>query len=255
MKEVSKNEIKLLRKLGQRKYREKERLFIAEGKRTVQQILENRRVEVISVFIKEEQAASLGQQHFGIQSIAMEDAVFDEIADTENTQGILALCRFPEELGLESVSTENGIILATDAIQDPGNMGTIIRTAVWFGVKAILAGKGSVDVYHPKVVRSTAGATGSIPIISGDLEEELAILHEKGWEVFLLDGAEKSASLKHIQPSEKTVLVVGNEANGVDEKLLSTYKSVKIEGNSESVESLNAAIAVGIALFGFGCEK
>lgn len=255
MRKASKNEIKLLRKLGQRKYREKERLFIAEGERTVQQILENHLVDVISVFVKKEQGARFEEQSLRLQLLEIEDDVFDEISDTENTQGILALCKYPKEPDLKKILQQEGIILATDAIQDPGNMGTMIRTAAWFGVKAILAGKGSVDVYHPKVVRSTAGATGSIPIISGDLEEELAILHENGWEVFLLDGGEKSASLTNIQPSKKMVLVVGNEANGIDEKLLSTYKSVKIEGNSESVESLNAAIAVGIALFGFGCKK
>lgn len=249
MKETSKNEIKLLRKLGQRKYREKERLFIAEGERAVQQILENRRVEVISVFIKTGQADCLGQQDFGIQPTLMEDAVFDEIADTENPQGILALCRFPAESGLDSVSRENGIILATDAIQDPGNMGTIIRTAVWFGVKAILAGKGNVDVFHPKVVRSTAGATGSIPVISSNLEDDLSFLNEAGWEILLLHGGKHSLNLADIQPSPKTVIVVGNEANGVNETFTNTYRTVKIKGNSESVESLNAAIAAGIALF------
>lgn len=255
MKSASNNEIKLLRKLSRRKYREKERLFIVEGERAVQQVLENDLVEVVSVFVNEEKVVSF---QTSATSIFLDEDLFDELADTENPQGVIALCRMPEEIQLEKLANESGIMVATDALQDPGNMGTIIRTAAWFGVKALLAGKGSVDIYHPKVVRSTAGATGSIPVLSGELDELFAELEKSGWEILMLDGGKEAQSLEAIQPAKKTILVVGNEANGINEKLLNSgRKKVRIESRSDekSVESLNAAVALSIALWKLRVES
>ncbi|HBQ60576.1 MAG TPA: hypothetical protein DD671_13380, partial [Balneolaceae bacterium] len=156
MRNASNNEIKLLRKLNRKKYREKEQRFVVEGERAVEQVVENGLLDVETVFV---------QERFKVQDVrfkeievcVLEDEIFAEVADTDNPQGILAVCAMPDEIQYEQLADESGIIVATDAIQDPGNMGTILRTAAWFGAKALIAGKGSVDVYHPKVVRSTAG--------------------------------------------------------------------------------------------------
>ncbi len=249
MRNASNNEIKLLRKLNRKKYREKEQRFVVEGIRGVEQVLENGLVEVEHVFLSERVAGSFQS---GASQILLEDAVFEEVADTEQTQGVLALCKMPAEADLEKLAEQSGIIVATDAIQDPGNMGTILRTAAWFGVKALVAGKGSVDVYHPKVVRSTAGATGSLPVISGSLEPIFEALEAAGWETLLLDGGRESVDLASVQSAKKTILVVGNEGNGISGQLLSSpRKKVSIEpaGGQEKVESLNAAVAVSIGLY------
>lgn len=249
MRNASNNEIKLLRKLNRKKYREKEQRFVVEGERGVEQVLENGLVEVETVFISERMAESY--QLLADSALIGED-VLAEVADTENPQGILAVCKMPEEIQPKDLAEQSGIIVATDAIQDPGNMGTILRTAAWFGAKALIAGKGSVDVYHPKVVRSTAGATGSIPVLSGDLEGVFSELEKSGWEILMLDGGEESMNLGSVQPTEKTVIVVGNEGNGISEKLLNSgRKKVGIESapGQEKVESLNAAVAVAIALW------
>ncbi|MDZ7806410.1 MAG: RNA methyltransferase [Gracilimonas sp.] len=251
MRNASNNEIKLLRKLNRKKYREKEQRFIVEGERAVEQVLENSLVDVEAVFVGERIKVQEGWFK-GVAVRLLEADVLDEVADTENTQGILAVCKMPEEIQPEKLAGESGIIVATDAIQDPGNMGTILRTAAWFGARALIAGKGSVDVYHPKVVRSTAGATGSIPVLTGDLEDIFRKLEGSGWEILLLDGGQGAEDLGSIQPTEKTVLVVGNEGNGISENILnSNRRKVKIESSpgQEKVESLNAAVAVSIALF------
>lgn len=251
MRKASNNEIKLLRKLNRKKYREKEQRFVVEGERAVEQVVENGLIEVETVFIGER--FKVQEARFkGVELCMIEEDVFAEVADTENPQGILAVCKMPEEIQLEKLAGASGIIIATDAIQDPGNMGTILRTAAWFGAKALIAGKGSVDVYHPKVVRSTAGATGSIPVLTGDLEDIFEELESSGWEILLLDGGDEAETLSSVQPEEKTILVVGNEGNGINEKLLNSgRKKVKIESASgqEKVESLNAAVAVSIALW------
>ena len=255
MRKASNNEIKLLRKLNRKKYREKEQRFVVEGERAVEQVMENGLLEVETVFVVEGKAVS-GQ--LSAISVFMEEDVFVEVADTDNPQGILAVCKMPEEIQPEKLAEESGIIVATDAIQDPGNMGTILRTAAWFGAKALIAGKGSVDVYHPKVVRSTAGATGSLPILTGDLEQYLKILEGSGWKILLLDGGNEAESLRSVQPKVKTVLVVGNEGNGISESILNSgRKKVKIEstGDQQNVESLNAAVATSIALYQLSCKN
>lgn len=249
MRKASNNEIKLLRKLNQKKYREQEQRFVVEGERAVEQVVENGLVEVETVFVTDEKAVSSQLSDLG----AWVDAgVLDEVADTDNPQGVLAVCKMPDDIQPTQLGSRSGIIVATDAIQDPGNMGTILRTAAWFGAKALIAGKGSVDVYHPKVVRSTAGATGSIPILSGDLEPIFEELEKAGWKILLLDGGSESVPLGSVHPTEKTVLVVGNEGNGISRELLSSGREkVRIESgeNQDKVESLNAAIATSIALW------
>ncbi|MFP8489317.1 TrmH family RNA methyltransferase [Gracilimonas sp. Q87] len=251
MRNASNNEVKLLRKLNRKKYREKEQRFIVEGERAVEQVVENGLIEVVSVFIGERFKVH-GHRFKGLDVCILEDEVFSEVADTDNPQGILAVCKMPEAIEHENFASEKGLIVATDAIQDPGNMGTILRTAAWFGAKALIAGKGSVDVYHPKVVRSTAGATGSIPVLSGVLGEVFERFEKVGWQVLLLDGGGEAESLVSVQTAEKIILVVGNEGSGINEKLLSSgRKKVKIESalGQEKVESLNAAVATSIALF------
>jgi TrmH family RNA methyltransferase len=251
MRKASNNEIKLLRKLNRKKYREKEQRFIVEGERAVEQVLDNGLLEVEVVFVSE-RFKEQEDRFKGVEVCVLEESVLLEVADTENPQGILALCEMPDEIQPEKLAGESGVIVATDAIQDPGNMGTILRTASWFGAKALIAGKGSVDVYHPKVVRSTAGATGSIPVLSGDLEKIFNKLENVGWKILLLDGSSDAEYLQSVQITPKTILVVGNEGNGIRESLLSSgRKKVKIDSapGQENVESLNAAVAVSIALW------
>lgn len=251
MRNASNNEIKLLRKLNRKKYREKEQRFIVEGERAVLQVLENGIIDVETVFVDSGFKIDSGIPKT-VQLCILEDEIFAEIADTDNPQGILALCKIPEEIAPKKLAEGRGIIVATDSIQDPGNMGTILRTAAWFGAKALIAGKGSVDIYHPKVVRSTAGATGSLPIVTGDLDKILNEFEGSGWETLLLDGDALATPLSTLQPKQKTVIVVGNEGNGVNDALLNSgRKKVRIESPTQqkNVESLNAAVAVSISLF------
>ncbi len=250
MKEASKAQIKLIRKLSQRKHREKEELFIVEGERAVEQVLENEFLKVESIFIEESNTESFNMI---ANSFSLDKSTFNELADTESPQGVLAICKMPKPISLEELQKlEFGVIVATDAIQDPGNLGTIIRTASWFGSSALLHGKGTVDVFNPKVVRSTAGATGALPFISGDLEDFLENLESSGWNVLLLDGNSGAQPITSIPKKEKTILVVGNEANGIAPSLINPKRKralIPSGNNSDAVESLNAAVALSIALW------
>ena len=247
---ASNNQIKLLRKLGQKKYREKEGLFIVEGERAVEQVLENSVIKVGDVFLEEEKAKSY--QLTADSFYTLDSKIMNEVTDTENSQGILAICEIPSEISIQELSKKEGLIIATDRIQDPGNLGTIVRTSAWFGASAILVGKGSVDLFNPKVVRSTAGATGMLAYKNSELSKDLEAMENAGWQVLMLDGNAGAEPIKNIELSEKTILMVGNEANGIEKKFFGpNRKRVMIPSveNNRSVESLNAAIALSIALY------
>lgn len=256
---ASKNEITRLRKLQKKKYRDEFHSYIAEGERAVEQILKNSPGSVSEIFIDQ----SIEGDFFSPRAEPVNPEIirylpsdlFSELSDTDNPQGIMAICKMPDEMDLEEISHKKfGCLLALDRIQDPGNMGTIIRTAAWFGVDGLLLAKGSVDIFHPKVVRSTAGATGIIPYKNGDLEDFFKRLEESGWETVLLTRDNDAEEIPKFEPSGKVIITVGNEANGIDRSLFTKNRkviSIPGEHRKGQVESLNAAVAGGIALYEF----
>ena len=256
---VSKNQVKNWRKLKSRKHRYQSGQFIAEGERCVEQIFHNKRVKISALLLSDVYSSAPfilkgGQQKPPVYSLDRDQV--SEISDTENPQGVLAVCSIPEEISPESLKSKTGFLIATDSIQDPGNLGTIIRTAVWFGAGGLICGTGTVDPWNPKVVRSTAGATGMLPMLQGNLDDLLAGMEGDGWQVLLLDGGEGAVALQTESALTKSILVIGNEANGIDESLFrSNRKKIKITGDEGTVESLNAAIAAGIAMYWLGREK
>lgn len=250
MRKASNKQIKLLRKLNQKKYREEYSLFIIEGERGVEQAISNKSLVIRHIFI----VAAKYDRFGGLypDAFVVEGTVFQEVAGTDTPQGIMAVCEMPTSESLPEIINKSGVILAIDRIQDPGNMGTIIRTASWFGIKAFILEKGTVDVYNPKIVRSTVGSIGELSIITGDLGEILDELENSGWHSAFLDGNEGAIPINEFNKPDKLIITVGNEAQGVNTNLFAQNRSrLKIQhpGKSTPVESLNAAIAVGIALY------
>lgn len=247
IKAASNNQLKTWRKLGMTKYRKKEGLFIAEGERCVEQILANGFVDVEVLVVESGTNLSF---LYPETIFEVEGADFESLSDTETPQGVIAICRIPDQIVLEELSKQTGVLVALDAVQDPGNVGTIIRTAAWFGAAGLLIGNGTADPYHPKVVRSTAGATGALPVVKGDLRDLLDELEGDAWSTFLMDGSDRSVNIKTVTPGERSIIAIGNEGNGISEDLFSSDRtSVRIPGNHDTVESLNAAIALGIGMY------
>jgi len=246
----------LLRKLNRKKYRYKERLFLLEGARAVQQVIVNQEIHIRTLFFDESQRyweqADWKRMTNELEVATLSQELFMEVSDTDTPQGVLALCEMPSEITTEELASQSGLIVALDGLQDPGNLGTIIRTAGWFGVSGIISGKGTVDMFHPKVVRGTAGATGTIPFMNGKLSEVFDTLESKDWQVFLLDSGSQSRPLQEISSITKGVIVVGNEGHGIRDTLMTESRSrVRISSPvaRQNVESLNAAIAASIALY------
>lgn len=246
-KSASRGQLTAWRKLARRKEREKSGLFLAEGERCVGQILENGRLDVEALLVSE---SSGWQPPAAFDTVwQIPDREFDSILDTSTPQGVAAVCRIPPPWPDHERDETEGLVVAVDTIRDPGNLGTIIRSAVWFGAKGLICGDGSVDPWHPKVVRSTAGATGMLPVSAGALGPILNRMERAGSRILLLDAGPGAVRIDQVPKAGRMVLVVGSEAAGVDSTLFSaTRERVRIEG-AGGVESLNAAVALGIGLY------
>jgi len=252
---ASNNQIKEWKKLLRGKYRKRDGLFLAEGIRCVEQIVENNYLVVRELIVDNQADLTPIRLPKELPVYELTSDQFLTISDTETPQGVIAVCEIPNEAKIDELSRTAGIIVALDAIQDPGNLGTIIRTAAWFGTAGLIFGEGCVDPFHPKVVRSTAGATSSVPYLKEDLNLILDEFVSQGWEIVLMDGSISSVPLRDYSSTGKTILVIGNEANGIDSLLFKPgRKSLKITGPTRSVESLNAAIALSIALYSLSAQ-
>ncbi|MEX0929449.1 MAG: RNA methyltransferase [Balneolales bacterium] len=247
-----------LRKLSRKKYRSQNRQFIAEGLRTVDQIMANSMLRIDYLVFDE--SSGIGDHrifrdlHPSVKQIKLNRKEFSDVSATDSPQGVLAVCTMPEPADLADFHSKKGCIVALNRIQDPGNTGTILRTSAWFGASGILCDTGTADLFHPKVVRSAAGATAALPWWEGSLEKGLDELESHGWKTYLLDAGDSPVLLRDVTPAEKTILTIGNEAGGIDKLLMKPHRTrvrIPAGGKAPAVESLNASVALSVALYEF----
>jgi len=178
-----------------------------------------------------------------LEPIRVSDHVFKSITETETPQGIAAVVQMQDKK-----PKRHDRILLLDAVQDPGNLGTIIRTADAAGYDAVYVGEGSADRYNDKVIRATQGSIFHLPVLTADLALLLPELQENGYTVWAaaLEGA---VDYRDLKAPEKTALLVGNEGAGIDKRLIAqSDMAVKIPIFGKA-ESLNVSIATGILLY------
>jgi TrmH family RNA methyltransferase len=219
--------------------------FLVEGPQNVSSAIDNGLAKYLLSVGDNEVVVEAQKNRLKVFRIS--ESASKALSDTKTPQGIYAVCTTPENL-LQDLSVNNFVIVL-DRIADPGNVGTIIRTAAAFGADAVIALAGTADVWSGKVIRSTAGAFAEIKIFSAISEEEL--LHwssKKGIETFALSGLGEVA-LSNADLQKPHAWLVGNEAGGLSQSLISSANlSVRIP-MKPNVESLNAAMAVGICAF------
>ena len=249
------DKIKYLNKLYRSRKRRKEGVFILEGKRLIEAALAGgadfRQVFLTPAFFKSaENDNLLADLKLKAEFIYVEESLLKETASTVNPQGILAVVEESVFKGDDFYQKADKILLL-DRIQDPGNMGTMIRTAVAAGFDGIIALKGSVDIYNQKVIRATMGGIFSIAIRQKLSQNDfLKEIKEKAsaYEILAADIEADDYHFEH-NYSDKLILMIGNEANGLDSKLLDTATSkIKIPLAGE-IESLNAAVAASVISF------
>ncbi len=249
--------IKHIRKLKEKKFRDQNNEYIIEGLKMVEEaIQEKAQIKNIIICDDCEKTGSIPKDLMyeiaKYNCISVTKKIFELLTEVVNPQGIIAI------VGKESKETnidkEQEIILALDDIQDPGNLGTILRTADSVGLKQILVSKGTADAYNPKVVRSTMGAIFRIKIIECEnLEIKLKELQKDSYKI-LVTSLQTKQSIYDVKYN-KTVIVIGNEAKGVSENIQKIAdKKVKIPMLGKT-ESLNASVATGIILYEYVRQK
>jgi len=226
--------IKHLHKLiSDRKYRYQHGQFVVEGYRQ----LENAR-SMLNVYVSS--SAKLPDLDVQPENLhIVEEKIFDRLADTETTQGVLAVCALEYET---TVSADKRYILL-DALQDPGNAGTIIRTAIAFGYGGVIVAPGCVDPFSPKVVRATMGAIFQCAVV---LLEDFRALRNRHVVAADLGGSD----IASVTIETPFILAIGNEARGISDELRPWItQTVTIPFRAGAVNSLNAAVAAGIAMY------
>ncbi len=228
--------IKLVKHLSKKSERERSGLFIAEGIRLVRDAVNDGKIEFM--------IATSPHNGFEGDTYIVNEQMFKKLSDTMSPQGVMAVCHMPvwDDNLLDSAQ----LVLVCENTSDPGNLGTMLRTAEAAGADAVVLAGNTVDLYNPKTIRSTMGSVFRVPVFAGD--EYIDILKHKGFTlaVTCLDGA---VDLYDAPVSGKIALAIGNEAHGITKELMEKADlRVKIP-MSGRVESLNAAIAASICLY------
>lgn len=245
--------IKYVRSLNTKKFRDQESSFVVEGIKFVREAI-NEKADIRFVLFSE---SSLDKcevktveeelKKINAEMIFCTDNVFDSAADTVNAQGVLAVINKKNIDDLRMLKDFKFAVMC-DRIQDPGNLGTIIRTADAFGPAVVIMNKGCVDEYNPKVVRASAGAIFRGNFIHGDDEEIINSLNEQGFKIYSTV-VESDFTFDDIEKSDKICVVIGNEGQGVSREITDASHmniTIKMSGRAES---LNASIAAGISIY------
>ncbi len=237
---VQNKTVKRWKKLQKKRDREKEQCFMVEGFHLVEEAV-NSSWNVKEIIVREDIDLPNEWQSYKWFSVTHE--VYNAITETENPQGVAAVIdRTDPEWG------DFSRLLVLDAIQDPGNLGTLIRTADAAGFDAIIAGKGTVDPFNDKALRSTQGSIFHVPIFQGELDEWLPTMKDKGYSIWATS-LQNAEEYQNIEPTTPVALLVGNEGAGVqDEYLEFADQNVTIPIFGQA-ESLNVAIASGILMY------
>jgi TrmH family RNA methyltransferase len=237
---ISKSQSKIITSLSQKKYRQKHKLFIAEGVKVVNELL-NSSLEIDTIF-----AVDDFQTDISLDMITrISEKNLQKISNLKTPNKVLGLFKIPDEKPLQ----KNGLILALDDVNDPGNLGTIIRLCDWFGISQLLCSKETVDCYNQKVVQATMGSLTRVSVSYIDLE---AYLTASTLPTFIADMDGENVYKSQL-PNEG-VLIMGNEANGVSDKIKVLIKnkiSIPRFGEMQETESLNVATAAAILLSEF----
>ena len=243
----------LARDLKRRKARERQRLFTVEGVRTVEELTRSA-LRIHGVLVAPQLAdaprgaallTDLRQR--GVEVLEVSAQEFASAAETESPQGVLAIATVPPHSFDSLTLPPRARIVILDAVQDPGNVGTIVRTAAALGTAAVVAMPGTVDLWNAKVVRSAKGAGFHLPTFADTWDALDAFRHR---ESFALWGADAAGTPVHeLKPPDRLALVVGNEGAGMSNDAHQRVDRMVALPIERTVESLNVAVATGILLY------
>jgi TrmH family RNA methyltransferase len=240
---ISKSDVKYIQSLSHKKFREEEGVFIVEGVKMVNELIAEFPSQIIHIYALQNWV----DQHPELASLNRPYSIISEqelgrISHLTTANEVLCLVSIPKLQ--EDISKPSGITLVLDQIQDPGNLGTIIRTCDWFGIHHIICSTDTVDAYNPKTVQSAKGSLLRVKIAYTELSTFFSAIKEVPVYAAVLGGE----SIQEVKFRKPAVLIIGNEANGISAEVLS-YATEKIAiPKLGKAESLNAAIASAIII-------
>lgn len=237
---LSKAQISLITSLQHKKFRKQQGLFLVEGIKSVQEFISSSYL-IHSVYATADALAKMGILPQNLKYQVVSDAEFHKISQLTTPQGVLALVYIPDnsQIDFKKIAKQHSLVL--DDIQDPGNLGTIIRTAEWFGIEHIICSIGTVDAFNPKVVQATMGSLSRVTIHYTALAP---FLQEAQLPTFgaLLDGQ----SIYTTDFQEAGLIIMGNEGNGIGQDVLPFVQQAVTIPRLGGAESLNVAVATTI---------
>jgi len=246
--------IKEVKSLKNRKFREEKKLFFIEGIKITEEALKENaeivRILVSEEFVSREDSAPLMQriESVGYKCFIIPAKLYREISDTETPQGIMAVVKV-KHFGIDEIIREKSSLVILDTIQDPGNMGTIIRTADAAGFDGMIISKGCVDIYNPKVIRATMGSVFRMPFnFSEDLTDTIKVLKSKNIRVI---AAHLKGDKNYFELDMKgnIAVIIGNEANGIRDDVSALADDLVRIPMAGRTESLNASVAAGLLIY------
>ncbi len=244
--------IKLYRKLSEsKKFRREKSMFVLEGVRLVEDAFREN-AALCAVFAAESCAENfLSRSEISDNRLyIIPDELGNKLSDTGNTQGVFAICGMPERLSVSETVRKGGRYILLHEVRDPGNLGTIIRTADAVGVDGLFL-SDCCDLYNPKVIRSTMGSIFRLNVSEGDFGEIFPVFAEKGVKTYAAVVDSDAVSLTECDFSDGAAVLIGNEGNGLPREISSICNerlTIKMQGN---INSLNAAMAAGIIMWEF----
>lgn len=238
---ISKSQAKYIQSLGQKKQRDQEGVFIAEGPRLVKELLKSKNAEFKNLYALDDWLQENDKLLRSVDATAIDEKDLEKISQLKTPNRVVAVVKKFQQ---KESPVHGKISLVLDTIQDPGNFGTIIRIADWFGVQQIFCSPDCADMYNAKVVQATMGSIARVNVFYTDLHEWLKAQKEIRVFATMLEGKD----VTRMSALTEGLIIIGNEANGIHEELLPfANERITIPKKGEA-ESLNAAVATGIVL-------
>lgn len=237
---LSKSQISYIKSLHLKKFRKESGLFISEGIKSITEFI-NSSYQIHSIYYTASHLSFLPKNTANIKLFEVNNAELEKISTLQNPQGILALIHIPRQQKIDPKSFRNSFSLVLDNVQDPGNLGTIIRTADWFGIKNIICSENTVEAYNPKTVQSTMGSLARTNIFYTDLED---FLSQTTLPIFgaLLNGQ----NIYQTNWGNEGLILLGNEGHGIADELIKKITTPVTIPNFGHAESLNVAVSAAI---------
>ena len=237
---LSRAQIKYIRSLRLKKYRQKYSRFVVEGVKVVEELLRERNIVIDALYATALWCDSKGlsdKAFHGITVVQVNEQELRQISVAEAPQQVIAVCRLPEKAEWPDLSGQ--VSLALETIQDPGNLGTIIRIADWFGIENVICSPDCVDAFNPKCIQATMGSIARVKITEMALEN-------LGGKIPIYAASLSGKDIRTFKPVREGIILIGNEGHGLSEKALQIATHCITIPRIGMAESLNAAVATGI---------